>query len=227
MKLSDMKSRCQICKYYRTIGYADGHASIGCMKASSDGIYPVDIVNMDECPRDHKKKRAVGVDPMEMLNALGVIFTMCCPNPGYIPLNELLKNAGVTVRKKYYHVAKALVELNILAVISRTAKGSRGIRVTYKWNLIEAGPPSLAMVDRINEHLAGLVAQSKVRANNANAARNPIKVRMLQVDEGKSICETCWMRDTPDCRSRLSAMGIDCKTVNVNSLRYEEDTTVG
>lgn len=227
MRLSDMKNKCYLCKHYRAMTYADGHVSIGCLKASPQGIWPVDIVNMDECPRDHKKKRPVAVSPMELLDALGNIYSKCCPDPEYIPLHDLLKKSGTTVKAKHNLIAKALMEMEILIVTSRTTKGQRGVRVTYRWNLKKVGPPSLEMVDDINKHLGHLASKEKVRLRNDKAEQNPIGIRHLLIDEGTSICSSCWMRETPDCRKRLVMMGVDCKIVNINSLRYEENPTVG
>lgn len=227
MKLSDMKTKCYLCPDYRAMTYADGHVSIGCVKASDQGLWPVDIVNMDECPRSHKKKRSIAVDRMELLSALGSIYAICCPSPSYIPLHDMLKKAGKTVKAKHNLIAKALKELDILLVISRTAKGQRGVRVTYRWNLASVGPPSLELVDKINKHLSGLLESKKIKELKNRSERNPINARRLLVDEGTTSCLSCWMRDTPDCRKRLLVMGLDCKIVNVNSLRYEEDPAVG
>lgn len=227
MKLSDMKSKCYLCPDYRAITYADGHVSIGCVKASSQGIWPVDIVNMDECPRSHKKRRPSTVDQMELLTVLGEIYAICCPSPSYIPLHSLLKVAGPSVKAKHNLIAKALKDLNILLITSRAAKGQRGVRVTYLWNLSKVGPPSLDMVEQINQYLSGLITREKVRMADRKMEINPIAIRHLVVDEGTTSCQSCWMRDTPDCRKRLTMMGMDCKIVNVNSLRYEEDPAVG
>ena len=144
-----------------------------------------------------------------------------------IPLHDMLKKAGKTVKAKHNLIAKALKELDILLVISRTAKGQRGVKVTYVWNVKNIGPPSLDLVDKINEHLPRLLANEKIKELKNRSERNPINARRLLVDEGTTSCLSCWMSETPDCRKRLLVMGLDCKVINVNSLRYEEDPAVG
>ena len=44
--------------------------------------------------------------------------------------------------------------------------------------------------------------------------------RTLEIDEGVTSCETCWLREFPDCHQKLMAMGLDCKKMNINTIRY-------
>lgn len=222
MKTADMKLRCSVCKYYRLKSYADGHHSIGCMKASKDGIYPVDIVALDRCPRDHVKRHFVPVDEMQLLSALGGIYAETSANEAYIPLYALLAEAGLSVKNRKSLVGKAIMELGILKVISTTIPGKRGLRFTYRWNMKEFGPPSLDMVKQLNDKMAEL---SDYKTNDRKIrealACHRDSHRML-IDEGPTSCDLCWMRDLHDCRKRLLEIGIDCKRFNVNSIRHEE-----
>lgn len=222
MKTSEMKVRCSICKYYRTIRYADDHLSIGCMKASPNGIWPVDIISLDRCPRSHKKRRDHSVDSSELLSVLGKIYAQVSVTPDYISLHTLLKSAGPTVKKKAQHIAKALVNLDILKVVSRSEKGRKGMRCKYIWNIKAAGPPSLAMVDRINASVQQSVEDTTSKEYDKKALADVKPTKELLVDAGATSCEVCWMKNVADCRKRINAMGLDCKSININSIRYAE-----
>lgn len=222
MKTADMKLRCSVCKYYRLIGYADGHHSIGCMKASEDGIYPVDIVALDRCPRDHVKRHFVPVDEKQLLSALGSIYAEVSVHDAYISLYAKLGEAGRSVKNRKVLVGKAIMELGILKVISTTIPGKRGLRFTYRWNIKDFGPPSLSMVKQINDKMAELSDyNTNNRKKRAASVCQPDSHRML-IDDGPTSCNLCWMRDLHDCRKRLLEIGIDCKRFNVNSIRHEE-----
>ena len=222
MKASDMKLRCSVCKYYRLIGYADGHYSIGCMKASADGKSPVDIVNLDVCPRDNGKRRFAPVDENQLLIALGNIYAEVSAHAAYIPLYARIAAAGRDVKRRKILIGKAIIELGILKVISTTIPGKRGVRFTYRWNLKDFGPPSLPMVRQINDKMAELSNNNAMeRKNRIASASRPNSHKML-IDDGPTSCDLCWMRDLDDCRRRLLEIGIDCKRYNVNSIRHEE-----
>lgn len=222
MKTAEMKLRCSVCKYYRLIGYADGHYSIGCMKASADGKSPVDIVGLESCPRDHVKRHFVPVDERQLLSALGSIYAETSAHEAYIPLYSKLGDAGQSVKNRKTLVGKAIMELGILKVISTTIPGKRGLRFTYRWNLKEFGPPSLDMVRHLNDKMAELSDyRTNDRKNREALACHPDSHRML-IDDGPTSCDLCWMRDLHDCRKRLLEIGIDCKRFNVNSIRHEE-----
>lgn len=217
-----MKLRCSVCGHYRVIRYADGHLSIGCMKASSDGLWPVDIISLDKCPRTHSKRRDHSVDSSELLSVLGKIYAQVSVTPDYISLHALLKSSGPTVKKKAQHIAKALVNLDILKVVSRSDKGRKGMRCKYIWNMQAAGPPSLAMVDRINASVQQSVEDATAKEYDKKALAGIKPTKEMLVDVGATSCEGCWMKDVADCRKRINAMGLDCKSVNINSIRYAE-----
>lgn len=224
MKTSEMKVRCSICKYNRTIRYADGHLSIGCMKASPNGLWPVDIISLDRCPRSHRKRRDNSVDGSELLAILGKIYAQVSVTPDYIPLHTVLKTSGPSVRKKAQHIARALVELEILKVVSRSEKGRKGMRCKYIWNMKAAGPPSLDMVDRINASVQQSVEDATAKEYDKKAMADIKPTKELLVDAGATSCEGCWMREVVNCREKIMAMGLDCKSININSIRYAEAT---
>ena len=221
-----MKLRCSVCKYYRLKSYADGHHSIGCMKASKDGIYPVDIVALDACPRQHVKKVFKPVNESQLLSALGSIYADTSASAAYIPLYARLGGGGASVRKRKTLVGKAIIELGILKIVSTVIPGKRGVRFTYRWNLKEFGPPSLDMVAMINNKIAELTEVNTKEKRNRDAVVNIPESHRLLIDKGPTSCEFCWARDLEDCRLRLLSIGLDCKRVNVNSIRHE-DTSMG
>lgn len=221
MKPTEMKARCAICKHYRLITYAAGNYAIGCMKASKDGEHPVDIYKLDRCPREHAKKRFNKVESSELLPVLGKIYAETSASNVFLPLVEMLRDAGPTVRRKSQYLAKALVAMDILKVISRSEKGFRGTRCIYRWN-IKAGPPSLKMVDDINAWLKECNEKLSAKKYQQEAEKEQKGVSAFVMDQGTTVCEQCWMRSTPDCYSKLKMMGIDCKKVNLNTIRYAE-----
>lgn len=221
MKSSEMKLRCSVCAYYRLITYADGHHAIGCLKASEDGRYPVDIIRLDSCPRTHAVRRYKPVDQGELFKVLGELYTKTAAAPAHIPLYSMLDKAGESVRKRKNIIGKTLVKIGLLQVVDERVPGKRGICYVYKWNLKQFGPPSLDMADMINEKISEYVGDASDERMNRAAVLNTAKTHHIAIDEGVTRCDLCWMRDTNDCRHRLLAVGIDCKKFNVNTMRYE------
>ena len=221
MKPSEMKARCAICKHYRLITYAPGNYAIGCMKASKDDEHPVDILELDRCPREHGKKRFNKVESSELLPVLGRIYAETAASNAYLALVEILKDAGLSVKRKSQYIAKALVAMDILKVISRSEKGFRGTRCTYRWNM-KVGPPSLKMVDDINAWLQECNEKLSARKYQQAAEKEQRGVATFLMDKTTTVCEQCWLRSTPECYSKLMMMGIDCKKVNLNTIRYAE-----
>lgn len=220
MTNAEIKSRCHVCEHRRTIAYADGHLSLGCLKASPNGIWPVDIKSLERCPRSHRKRRDNSVDATELLNVLGKIYAEVSVTPGYVSLNTVLKAAGPSVKKKAQHIARILVDMGILRVVSRSEKGRKGMRCKYVWNLKSVGPPSLEMVEKINEEIQLSVDKATAKEYERKAIAEIKPSKNLLVDSGATSCERCWLRDVVDCRERIGAMGLDCKTVNINTIRY-------
>ena len=226
MEIANMKLRCSLCKYYRVMAYADGHYSIGCMKASADGKWPVDIVTLDSCPRDNVKRRFTPVDESQLLIALGKIYALVSAHDACIPLYKTLESVGQSVKKRKTWIGKAIIELGILKVISTAIPGKGGRKYTYRWNLKEFGPPSLAMVQQINDKIAELSDKNTIDRKNRIASESHQDSHKMLIDDGPTSCDVCWMRDIEGCRQRLLEIGIDCKKYNVNSIRHE-DATMG
>lgn len=220
MTNAEIKSRCHICDYRMTIAYADGHLSLGCLKASPDGIRPVAVKSLERCPRSHRKRRDNTVDATELLNVLGKIYAEVSVTPGYISLNTVLKSAGPSVKKKAQHISSILVDMGILLVVSRSEKGRKGMRCKYIWNLKSVGPPSLEMVEKINEEIQLSVEKATEKEYERKAASEIKPAKNLLVDTGATRCEHCWLRDLSNCREKIGAMGLDCKNVNINTIRY-------
>ena len=222
MKPTEMKARCAACKHYRLINYGEERYGIGCMKASVDGIHPVDIITLERCPRSHSKKRFNPVIGAELMPILGQIYAKTAASECFLPLHEILRAGGPSVKRKSQYIGKALVEMGILKVISRSEKGYRGTRCIYRWDMKVYGPPSLDMIDKINSWLQDCNDKLSARKYQRAAEIKIRPVEQLLVDKGVTVCEQCWMRDTPNCYEKVRAMGLNCKEVNINSIRYAE-----
>lgn len=224
MESSKMKALCGICKHYRTIVYADGSCAMGCLKASENGEYPVDIRRLDACPRTHKKRRKVEIDSTELLRTLGSIYAECAVSASPLSLYRFLDEAGGQVKKYKSFIGAAIVKMEVLQVISRGTPGRRGNICKYKWNTASYGPPSLALVDNIIDTASSAIDDEKIKRKVESVSKESPKSRVLAVDEGVTSCDVCWLRDCPDCHDKLVAMGLDCKKMNINTIRYGKST---
>ena len=56
MRIIDMIHICRRCEYRKTIYYADGSNSIGCLAYDVKCPYPVDIRNIKHCPLGKDEK---------------------------------------------------------------------------------------------------------------------------------------------------------------------------
>lgn len=214
-----LKLLCSHCKHYRTIVYADGSCSMGCLKGS-DTEYPVDIRRLESCPRTQRKRRSVELDPSELLAVLGKLYAECSVHPVQISLYQYLADGGSTVKRYKSQVGQAITSMGIMKVISRGVDGKRGNTCFYKWNIDTYGPPSLDLVDKIIKTMAETIEENKLNRLAQTVSKEAPKSRTLEVDEGVTSCDVCWLKDFKDCREKLMVMGLDCKKMNINTIRY-------
>ena len=220
MKVSaKQKLLCSKCKHYRTIVYADGGCAMGCLKAS-DNDYPVDIRHLDACPRIQRKRRSIELVPAELLSVLGKLYAECAPHPVHLSLYQYLSEGGPTVRRYKASIGHSLIAMGIMKVVSRGVNGKRGNTCIYAWNMKEFGPPSLELVDKIVMRMAETIEEDKLDRLAKAVAKDSPQSRTLEIDEGVTSCETCWLKEFPDCHQKLMAMGLDCKKMNINTIRY-------
>lgn len=220
MKITEkLRLVCPWCKHYRVIVYANGSSAMGCLKGSDNG-YPVDIKNLDHCPRTHPKRRDIEIDRSELLSVLGKLYAECAPHPAHIALYEYLAKAGPTVKKYKTSIGRAITAMGVMKVVSRGVEGKRGNTCIYRWNLKTFGPPSLELVDKIIMKMCETFEEEKVERLAKSSVKETPKSRTLQIDAGITSCDVCWLKDFPDCREKLMALGLDCKHVNINTIRY-------
>lgn len=214
-----LKLLCSRCKYYRTIVYADGTADMGCLKGSEDG-YPVDIWYLDACPRTQRNRRSIEVKPSELLAVLGKLYAECSAHPVHLSLYQYLSEGGQTVRRYKASISHAITTMGIMKVVSRGVDGKRGNNCVYKWNIKDFGPPSLALVDKILKDMSETIEDDKLERLAKSVSNETPQSRTLEIDEGVTSCDTCWLKEFRDCHAKLLAMGLDCKKVNINTIRY-------
>lgn len=214
-----LKLLCSQCKYYRTIVYADGGCAMGCLKAS-DNDYPVDIRRIDACPRTQRNRRKIELEPQELLSVLGRLYAECAPRPTHLSLYQYLSEGGDTVRRYKASIGHSLIAMGIMKVVSRGVDGKRGNTCVYKWNIEGFGPPSLDLVDKIVKTMSETIEEDKLERLAKAVAKGLPRSRTLEIDEGVTSCETCWLKEFPDCHEKLMAMGLDCKKMNINTIRY-------
>ena len=214
-----LKLLCGHCKHYRTIVYADGSAAMGCLKASEND-YPVDIRNLDACPRTQRNRRSIELEPSELLAVLGKLYAECAPHPVHLSLYQYLSEGGRTVKRYKASIGHALIAMGIVKVVSRGVDGKRGNTCVYKWNIEGFGPPSLELVDKIVKRMSETIEEDKLKRLARSMPTNAPRLRTLEIDEGVTSCDTCWLKEFHDCHEKLLAMGIDCKKMNINTIRY-------
>lgn len=218
MRPIDMRRRCYKCGSYMSIQYADGSRGMGCV-ASSDNGYPVDIRSMEACPNEHRRDRCREIDSNEMLSFLGKVYAKSSARPEFFSLASMLNEAGESVRKKRTFVSAAILELGILEVVATS-----GRRHQYRWNLKKWGPPSMTMVEMINEktHLIafGMVDKRRARFTDMH------DLAPFTVDRGATHCYACRLKGVANCRDVMAQIGIDCKMFDINTIRIDE-TRVG
>lgn len=222
MKIVDMCMICRSCCYYRAISYADGSSSIGCIKASDTLGMPVDIRKLDTCPKSHGRRQRESIPAGELLKVLGHLYARTSASAAYISLYKVLDEAGDILAKRKQVIAQAIQQLDILTVVAKSVEGLKGRRCIYRWNMKKHGPPSLELVDKVNRHIEDLLdAAAIARKRQDCKAPEVISIQNIRVIEGVTSCENCWLKEVKDCRTQLLSFGIDCKKVNVNSMKHE------
>lgn len=214
-----LKLLCSQCKYYRTIVYADGGCAMGCTKNSENG-YPIDIRHLESCPRTQRKRRSIELDRSELLSVLGKLYAECAPHPVHLSLYQYLSEGGRTVRRYKASIGHAIMKMGIMKVVSRGVDGKRGNTCIYKWNTESVGPPSLDLVDKIVKMMSETIEDDKLERLAKSMCKEAPKSRTLEIDEGVTSCDVCWLKDFQDCHEKLLAMGLDCKKMNINTIRY-------
>lgn len=222
MRTVDMRAKCWLCEHYRTVSYADGSSSIGCMVPSEDG-YPVDIRFLEACPRGHSR-RCRDINRQDLMQVVGKIYAATSASPGELSLYKMVEGYP-SLRGKKTLIGKAIVDLGILRRLSNRVFGHRGICCLYKWNA--GGPPSLEMCDRIifktEELTFDMVRSRQARIKTGVTRPRPVKISTKMI--GITPCTKCRLSKVENCRERLLSLGYDCKKINVNML--PDEVTVG
>lgn len=222
MRIIDMRAKCWLCEHHRTVNYADGSSSIGCMVPSEDG-YPVDIRWMEACPRGHSRP-CRDISRQDLMQVVGKMYAETSASPGELSLYKMIEDCPA-LRGKKTLIGKAIMDLGILQRLSNKVPGHRGVYCLYKWGA--AGPPSLEMCDRIihkTEELSfDMVQIRQARIKNGTARPRPVKVSKKMI--GITPCTKCRINTVDNCRERLLALGYDCKKININML--PDEVTMG
>lgn len=222
MRTKDMRAKCWLCEHCRTVSYADGSSSIGCMVPSEDG-YPVDIRFMEACPRGHSR-RCQDINRQDLMQIISRIYLLTSASPGELSLYKMVEGYP-SLRGKKTLIGKAIMDLGILHRLSNRVPGHRGVYCLYRWNA--GSPPSLEMCDRIifkTEELTFAMVQSrKERVKDGTVRPHPVKISKKMI--GITSCAKCRLNKVENCRERLLALGYDCKKVNVNML--PDEVTMG
>lgn len=222
MRIADMRAKCWLCEHYRTVNYADGSSSIGCMVPSEDG-YPVDIRFMEACPRGHSR-RCQDINRQDLMQVIGRIYVATSAFPGELSLYKMVEEYP-SLRGKKTLIGKAIVELGILRRLSNRVPGHRGVYCLYRWDA--PGPPSLEMCDRIilktEELTFDMVQIRQAKIRQGTTQPRPVKIDRRMI--GITPCTKCRLNKAENCRERLLALGYDCKKINVNML--PDEVTMG
>lgn len=217
-----MRAKCCLCEHCRTVNYAGGSSSIGCMAPSEDG-YPVDIRFMEACPRGHSR-RCQDINRQDLMQIIGRIYVLTSASPGKLSLYKMVEEIS-SLRGKKTLIGRAIIELGVLQRLSNRVPGHRGVYCLYRWNA--GGPPSLEMCDKIifkTEELTFAMVQSrKERVKDGTVRPRPVKISKKMIDI--TPCAKCRLNKVKNCRERLLALGYDCKKVNVNVL--PDEVTMG
>lgn len=222
MRIADMRAKCWLCEHYRTVNYADGYSSIGCMVPSEDG-YPVDIRLMEACPRGHSR-RCQDINRQDLMQVIGRIYVATSASPGELSLYKMVEEYP-SLRGKKTLIGKAIVELGLIRRLSNRVPGHRGVYCLYRWDA--PGPPSLEMCDRIilktEELTFDMVQIRQAKIREGTTQPRPVKIDRRMI--GITPCTKCRLNKVENCRERLLALGYDCKKINVNML--PDEVTMG
>lgn len=222
MKIIEMSKICHNCQFYWPLSYASGESSIGCRKAAGLNGRPKDIRHMTVCPLGHGARKEPILLANELLQPLGKIYAMTAPSAAYISLYKLLSEYGKSIDKYRVEVSLALQQMGILNVVAKSVAGLRGRRCVYRWNMKKHGPPSLELADKIIMQVEQIVLAEKLAKRRiVSAFDENLKTYNIQVKDGVTKCETCWLKGLNNCRAQLMSFGIDCKKININTMKYE------
>lgn len=222
MEVIRMAKICHACQFYRSISYANGESSIGCLKAAGDDGRPIDIRNMDACPLGYGQRKTQILKTNEVLRALGKIYAKTAPSDAHILLYRLLSETSPSLHRRRMEISLALQQLDILKVVAKTIPGQRGRHYVYRWNRKKHGPPSLDMADKVIAQVEQLI-HADALAKKRSMTKQPAELiaYSVKVYEGVTDCKSCWLKGLKDCRTHLMSFGIDCKKMNVNTMKHE------
>lgn len=221
MQVIDMMKVCHACQFYRTVSYASGESSIGCLKAAGLNGRPIDIRNMKECPLGLGKHKKLVLSAKDLLKALGKIYAKTAPSDAHVSLYKLLSETSAELNRRKVEVSLALQQLGILKVVSKSVPGMRGRACIYRWDTKKHGPPSLDMADKVIMQVEQLMNADTLARKRAVLETLNLKTYTIKVFEGATDCSGCWLKGLKDCRAQLMSFGIDCKTMNVNTMKHE------
>lgn len=87
----------------------------------------------------------IPVDRMEMMSLLGLVYAHTAVGFGKVGLRQLIETYGKpTVVPKRNFIIKAFIATELLLY-----EGKQGRARTYKWNLKDYGPPSIALAEML------------------------------------------------------------------------------
>ena len=234
MKIIEMSKICHNCQFYWSLSYATGESSIGCKKAAGLDGRPKDIRNMAACPLGHGTRKKPILLANELLQPLGKIYAMTAPSAAHISLYKLLSEYGKSIDKYRVEVSLALQQMGILNVVAKSVAGQRGRRCVYRWDMKKHGPPSLELADKIIMQVEQIVLAEKLAKRRVVSAIDAdLETFHIRVKEGVTKCDSCWLKGLNNCRAQLMSFGIDCKKMDINTMKHEaglgftEDNTEG
>ena len=100
------------------------------------------------------------MDRMEMYEVMAKIYIMTCVHFHRFSLGRFIKeNSGPTIKGKFLHIARALVEDRFLLTEGNTQAKQ------YKWNMKKHGPVSLFVADMLIRE----ATKEKRQRNNRHA----------------------------------------------------------
>ena len=222
MKIIEMSKICHNCQFYWSLSYATGESSIGCKKAAGLDGRPKDIRNMAACPLGHGTRKKPILLANELLQPLGKIYAMTAPSAAHISLYKLLSEYGKSIDKYRVEVSLALQQMGILNVVAKSVAGQRGRRCVYRWDMKKHGPPSLELADKIIMQVEQIVLAEKLAKRRVVSAIDAdLETFHIRVKEGVTKCDSCWLKGLNNCRAQLMSFGIDCKKININTMKHE------
>ena len=222
MKVIEMAKICHNCQFYRSVSYASGESSIGCLKAAGLDGRPKDIRNVAACPLGHGARKEPIMLANELLQPLGKIYAMTAPAAAHISLYKLLSEYGKSIDKYRVEVSLALQQMVILNLVAKSVPGQRGRRCVYRWDMKKHGPPSLELADKIIMQVEQIVLAEKLaKRRMVSVLDEGVATYNIEVKEGVTKCETCWLKELNNCRAQLMSFGIDCKKMNINTMKHE------